>query len=256
MRFAKTRGCAVLLVGHVTKDGQIAGPRVVEHMADTVLSFEGDKAHQFRLLRSVKNRFGPADEIGVFEMTGQGLREVPNPSALFLDGRGERASGASVFAGLEGSRPVLTEIQALAAPAAFGTPRRAVVGWDSNRLAMILAVLEARCGLGFGGHDVYLSVAGGLKISDPAADLAVAAALASSYYNVALPGDCVVFGELALSGDIRPASRAMTRIREAARLGFKQILGPVLSDKEDEKSVTYHGFKRLEAFLHHIEHKT
>ncbi|MFW5661814.1 MAG: DNA repair protein RadA, partial [Oceanicaulis sp.] len=165
VRFAKKRNTAVILVGHVTKDGQIAGPRVVEHMVDAVLYFEGERSHQFRILRAVKNRFGPTDEIGVFEMADAGLQEVANPSALFLDGRGQAASGAAVFAGMEGTRPVLTEIQALVAPAAFGTPRRAVVGWDSGRLDMVLAVLEARCGLGFGGRDVYLNVAGGLKIS-------------------------------------------------------------------------------------------
>ena len=199
-RYAKKSGAVMLLVGHVTKDGQIAGPRVVEHMVDAVLYFEGDRANQFRILRAHKNRFGPTDEIGVFEMGGKGLREVANPSALFLDGRGEAASGAAVFAGLEGTRPVLTEIQALVAPAAFGTPRRAVVGWDSGRLAMVLAVLEARCGVSFGGKDVYLNVAGGLKIAEPAADLAVAAALASSIFDTPLPADCVVFGEISLSG--------------------------------------------------------
>jgi len=214
VRFAKKRNTAVILVGHVTKEGQIAGPRVVEHMVDTVLYFEGERAHQFRILRAVKNRFGPTDEIGVFEMADIGLREVANPSALFLDGRGEAASGAAVFAGMEGTRPVLTEIQALVAPAAFGTPRRAVVGWDNGRLAMVLAVLEARCGLGFGGRDVYLNVAGGLKISEPAADLAVAAALVSSHFDIPLPADGVVFGEIALSGDVRPVEIGRASCRE------------------------------------------
>lgn len=225
-RYAKKRGAVVLLVGHVTKDGQIAGPRVVEHMVDAVLYFEGDRANQFRILRAHKNRFGPTDEIGVFEMGAQGLREVANPSALFLDGRGEAASGAAVFAGLEGTRPVLTEIQALVAPAAFGTPRRAVVGWDNGRLAMVLAVLEARCGVSFGGKDVYLNVAGGLKIGEPAADLAVAAALASSIFDKPLPADCVVFGEISLSGDVRQASRSDARLKEAAKLGFKRAIAP------------------------------
>lgn len=226
VRFAKKRNTAVILVGHVTKDGQIAGPRVVEHMVDAVLYFEGERSHQFRILRAVKNRFGPTDEIGVFEMADAGLQEVANPSALFLDGRGDAASGAAVFAGMEGTRPVLTEIQALVAPAAFGTPRRAVVGWDSGRLAMVLAVLEARCGLGFGGRDVYLNVAGGLKISEPAADMAVAAALISSYLDTPLPQDGVVFGEIALSGDVRPVGRAEARLKEAAKLGFKTALAP------------------------------
>ena len=223
-RYAKTRGATVIIVGHVTKDGQIAGPRVVEHMVDAVLYFEGDRQHQFRILRAHKNRFGPTDEIGVFEMAESGLREVPNPSALFLDGRGEGAEGSAVFAGLEGSRPMLTEIQALVAPAAFGTPRRAVVGWDGARLAMVLAVLEARCGVAFGGKDVYLNVAGGLKINEPGADLAVAAAILSAAFDMPLPSDSVVFGEISLSGDIRPVSRADARLKEAEKLGFKRAL--------------------------------
>ncbi len=226
VRFAKKTNAIVVLVGHVTKEGQIAGPRVVEHMVDAVLYFEGERGHHFRILRAVKNRFGPTDEIGVFEMGEAGLAEVDNPSALFLDARGAPASGAAVFAGMEGKRPVLVEIQALVAPAAFGTPRRAVVGWDSGRLAMVLAVLEARCGLGFGGRDVYLNVAGGLKITEPAADLAVAAALASSAFDVALPADCVVFGEASLSGDVRPVGRAEARMREAKKLGFGGALAP------------------------------
>ena len=223
-RFAKKSGACVILVGHVTKDGQIAGPRVVEHMVDAVLYFEGDRAHQFRILRAHKNRFGPTDEIGVFEMREQGLSEVPNPSALFLDGRGEASSGAAVFAGLEGTRPMLTEIQALVAPAAFGTPRRAVVGWDSSRLAMVLAVLEARCGVSFAGKDVYLNVAGGLRINEPAADLAVAAALISSAFDFPLPSDAVGFGEISLSGDVRAVGRSDSRLKEAAKLGFKRAI--------------------------------
>jgi DNA repair protein RadA/Sms len=222
VRYAKKSGCVLILVGHVTKDGQVAGPKVVEHLVDAVLYFEGERGHHFRLLRAVKNRFGGTDEIGVFEMTEGGLVEVTNPSALFLDSRGGRASGSVVFAGLEGARPVLVEIQALAAPAAYGTPRRAVVGWDAARLAMILAVLEARCGLPFGGRDVYLSVAGGLRISEPAADLAVAAALASAAFDAPLEEDAVAFGEVALSGDIRPVSRAQSRLKEAAKLGFRK----------------------------------
>ncbi|WP_371397099.1 DNA repair protein RadA [Fretibacter rubidus] len=223
-RFAKKSGCCVILVGHVTKDGQIAGPRVVEHMVDAVLYFEGDRAHQFRILRGHKNRFGPTDEIGVFEMRESGLAEVPNPSALFLDGRDEASSGAAVFAGLEGTRPMLTEIQALVAPAAFGTPRRAVVGWDNSRLAMVLAVLEARCGVSFAGKDVYLNVAGGLRINEPAADLAVAAAIVSSAFDFPLPSDAVVFGEISLSGDVRAVGRMDARLKEAAKLGFKRAI--------------------------------
>jgi DNA repair protein RadA/Sms len=225
-RLAKSRGVAIVLVGHVTKEGTIAGPRVIEHMVDAVLSFEGERGYPFRVLRGAKNRFGATDEIGVFEMGDAGLAEVANPSALFLNTEGERAAGAAVFAGIEGSRPVLVEFQALVAPSAYGTPRRAVVGWDSGRLAMLLAVLEARCGLGFGDRDVYLNVAGGLRITEPAADLAAAAALASSALDQALPQDCVVFGEISLSGDVRPVSRMDARMKEAAKLGFRQALGP------------------------------
>src|ERR1700758_5657046 len=189
IRFAKKSVAALILVRHVTKDGQIAGPRVVEHMVDAVLSFEGERGYPFRMLRGAKNRFGATDEIGVFEMGDAGLNEVKNPSALFLNTSGERAAGAAVFAGIEGSRPVLVEFQALVAPSAYGTPRRAVVGWDTGRLAMVLAVLEARCGLSLGDRDVYLNVAGGLRITEPAADLAAAAALISSVVGEALPQD-------------------------------------------------------------------
>ncbi len=227
VRLAKKRGVAVILVGHVTKDGQIAGPRVVEHMVDAVLSFEGERGYPFRILRGAKNRFGATDEIGVFEMGDAGLNQVLNPSALFLNDGGERAAGAAVFAGIEGSRPVLVEFQALVAPSAYGTPRRAVVGWDSGRLAMVLAVLESRCGLAFGNKDVYLNVAGGLRITEPAADLAAAAALASSALDEALPQDCVVFGEVSLSGEVRPVGRAETRLKEAAKLGFRRALAPM-----------------------------
>ena len=191
IRLAKSRGFVVVLVGHVTKEGQIAGPRVLEHMVDTVLYFEGERGHHFRLLRAVKNRFGPANEIGVFEMTEDGLQEVANPSALFLAERRGSVSGATVFAGIEGTRPVLVEIQALVSPSPQGgTPRRAVVGWDNARLAMLLAVLETRCGLAFAGNEVYLNVAGGLRISEPAADLAVALALISALERPAGAGGC------------------------------------------------------------------
>ncbi|RDJ24300.1 DNA repair protein RadA [Bosea caraganae] len=220
IRYAKTSGACLILVGHVTKDGQIAGPRVVEHMVDAVLSFEGEGAHSFRILRGQKNRFGATDEIGVFEMTGKGLSEVSNPSALFLAGRDQPAPGAAVFAGVEGTRPVLVEIQALVAPTSLGTPRRAVVGWENSRLAMVLAVLETHGGLRLGQHDVYLNVAGGLRVNEPAADIAVAAALVSSLTGAILPNESVYFGEVALSGAIRPVSVAAARLREAAKLGF------------------------------------
>ncbi|PDT40443.1 MULTISPECIES: DNA repair protein RadA [Sinorhizobium] len=226
IRFAKQTGTAVVLVGHVTKEGQIAGPRVVEHMVDAVLYFEGDRGHHYRILRTVKNRFGPTDEIGVFEMSDQGLREVANPSELFLGERNEKSPGAAVFAGMEGTRPLLVEVQALVAPTSLGTPRRAVVGWDSARLSMILAVLEAHCGVRLGQHDVYLNVAGGYRISEPAADLAVASALVSSLAGLALPADCVYFGEVSLSGAVRPVSHTAQRLKEAEKLGFSQAVLP------------------------------
>lgn len=220
-RFAKKSGAAVVLVGHVTKDGQIAGPRVVEHMVDAVLYFEGDASHTFRILRGVKNRYGATDEIGVFEMTTLGLQEVANPSALFLDQRDKDAAGSAVFAGMEGTRPVLCEIQALVSPSPLGTPRRAVIGWDSARLSMVLAVLETRCGVRIGANDIYLNVAGGLKVNEPAADLAVAAALISSLTNSPLPPDAVYFGEISLAGGVRPVVHASLRLREAQKLGFR-----------------------------------
>ncbi len=226
IRLAKRRGIALLLVGHVTKEGAIAGPRVLEHMVDTVLYFEGDRGHQFRILRAVKNRFGATDEIGVFEMSERGLVEVPNPSALFLAGRHDDVTGASVFAGLEGSRPVLVEIQSLIAPSPMSTPRRAVVGWDGGRLAMLLAVLETRCGMSLAGHEVYLNVAGGLRIGEPAADLAVAAALLSSVGGRPVPPGCVVFGEIGLAGEVRAVGRPDARLKEAAKLGFTRAILP------------------------------
>ena len=226
IRLAKRRGFTVMLVGHVTKEGQIAGPRVLEHMVDTVLYFEGERGHQFRILRSVKNRYGPANEIGVFEMTDAGLMEVPNPSALFLAERRGNISGATVFAGIEGTRPVLVEIQALVSPSPLATPRRAVVGWDGNRLAMILAVLEARCGLGLAGNEVYLNIAGGLRITEPAADLACALALISALSDRPVPEDVAVFGEVGLSGEVRMVGQAEPRIKEAAKLGFRRAIIP------------------------------
>jgi DNA repair protein RadA/Sms len=225
-RAAKKRNVAVLFVGHVTKDGQIAGPRVLEHMVDTVLYFEGDRSHQFRILRAVKNRFGPTDEIGVFEMVNEGLAQVENPSALFLSQRQADVAGSSVLAGLEGTRPVLVEVQALVAPSPPGTPRRAVIGWDSSRLAMVLAVLEARAGVQFSGSDIYLNIAGGIRISEPAADAAVAAALISAATGVPVPQDAVFFGEIGLGGEIRQVSQPDVRIKEAAKLGFGRAYMP------------------------------
>jgi DNA repair protein RadA/Sms len=247
--FAKRRGVAVILVGHVTKEGQIAGPRVVEHMVDTVLYFEGERGHQFRILRAVKNRFGPADEIGVFEMTGGGLAQVTNPSALFLSDRGTASPGSAVFAGIEGTRPVLTEIQALVAPSNLGTPRRTVVGLDSGRLSTILAVLEARCGIPFAGLDVFLNVAGGMRVSEPAADLAVAAALLSAREDVALPPDMVLFGEISLSGALRPVGQTENRLKEASKLGFSQAIAPSRSKTGAETGMRVRQMPDLTAFV-------
>jgi DNA repair protein RadA/Sms len=235
IQVAKRGGFALFLVGHVTKEGTLAGPRVLEHMVDTVLYFEGDRGHQFRILRAVKNRFGPTDEIGVFEMTDMGLREVANPSALFLAERRGNVSGSCVFAGIEGTRPVLVEIQALVAPTTFGTPRRAVVGWDMARLNMISAVLEARCGIALGANDIYLNVAGGLRIQEPAADLAVAAALMSALSGDPMPADAVVFGEIGLSGEVRAVAQRDLRLKEAAKLGFGQAWAPKVRAAADKR---------------------
>ncbi|MHA6766551.1 DNA repair protein RadA [Sphingobium ummariense] len=245
IRFAKQRGTALILVGHVTKDGSIAGPRVLEHMVDTVLSFEGERSHQYRILRAIKNRFGGTDEIGVFAMVSEGLEEVANPSALFLTHRDETVTGATVFPALEGTRPVLVEIQALVVRLSSGaTPRRAVVGWDSGRLAMILAVLEARCGLSFSTCEVYLNVAGGYRLSDPAADLAVAAALISALAERPVPADIVLFGEIALSGEIRPVAHAPLRLRESAKLGFDRAFVPG-AVADGVKGISVSGFRTL-----------
>jgi len=250
--FAKRNGMSVVMVGHVTKDGSIAGPRVVEHMVDTVLYFEGERGHQFRILRAVKNRFGPADEIGVFEMTGKGLAEVKNPSALFLSERGAPAPGSVVFAGIEGTRPMLCEIQALVAPSPHSQPRRSVVGWDGGRLAMILAVLESRCGVPFTGLDVYLNVAGGLRISEPAADLAVAAALVSAREDAAVPSDAVIFGEISLSGALRPVVQTENRLKEAEKLGFTSAITPQQAKQVAVKGINLRQAHDLAAFVEDV----
>jgi DNA repair protein RadA/Sms len=252
IRFAKERGTAVVLVGHVTKDGSIAGPRVLEHMVDTVLSFEGERSHQYRILRAIKNRFGGTDEIGVFAMVAEGLAEIANPSALFLTQRDEGVTGTTVFPALEGTRPVLVEIQALVVRLASGaTPRRAVVGWDTGRLAMVLAVLEARCGLSFSTSEVYLNIAGGYRVQDPAADLAVAAALVSALSERPVPVDAVAFGEIALSGELRPVAHGALRLKEAGKLGFERALVPnALVGEKTPLSLT--GFKTLGAFVDHM----
>jgi len=249
IHFAKNSDAPLVLVGHVTKDGQIAGPRVLEHMVDTVVYFEGDRGDQFRILRAIKNRFGPAHEMGVFEMQGAGLMEVQNPSALFLEGREADVPGAAVFAGIEGTRPVLVEIQALAAPSSLATPRRAVVGWDANRLSMVLAVLEARCGMSFAGRDVFLNVAGGLRINEPAADLAVAAALISSLSGKPIARDTIVYGELSLSGAVRRVAQNNVRLKEAEKLGFKSAYAPKPGKGDVAKGVVLREIDDLAALI-------
>ncbi|HZU64022.1 MAG TPA: DNA repair protein RadA [Novosphingobium sp.] len=236
IRYAKENGVALVLVGHVTKDGSIAGPRVLEHMVDVVMAFEGERSHQYRILRNLKNRFGPVDEIGVFAMEGAGLAEVANPSMLFLSGREEQVAGSAVFPAMEGTRPVLVEIQALIVRLQSGaTPRRAVVGWDNGRLAMLLAVLEARCGLNFSSAEVYLNVSGGYRLADPGADLAVAAALVSALADRPLGRDAVWFGEVSLAGEVRPVAHGALRLRESAKLGFGRAYGPGDSGKGNGK---------------------
>jgi DNA repair protein RadA/Sms len=252
IRYAKETGSALVLVGHVTKDGSIAGPRVLEHMVDTVLSFEGERSHQYRILRAAKNRFGGTDEIGVFAMAEAGLEEVGNPSALFLTHRDDAVSGSVVFPALEGTRPVLVEIQALTVRLASGaTPRRAVVGWDSGRLAMILAVLEARCGLSFSTCEVYLNIAGGYRLSDPAADLAVAAALVSALSERPVPADAVAFGEVALSGELRPVAHGALRLKEAGKLGFERALVPAAL-KGEKSALGLTSFRTLGELVDHL----
>jgi DNA repair protein RadA/Sms len=246
IRLAKTRNFALVLVGHVTKEGAIAGPRVLEHMVDAVLYFEGDRGHQFRILRGVKNRFGATDEIGVFEMTERGLAEVANPSALFLAERRGNISGSAVFAGLEGSRPVLVEIQCLLAANPGGTPRRSVIGWDSGRLSMLLAVLETRCGLRLNATDVYLNVAGGLRIGEPAADLAVAAALASAATDQPTDPGSVYFGEVGLSGEVRQVAQAEARLKEAQKLGFTAACLPRRVARGNRRAPTPEGMELQE----------
>ncbi len=238
VRLAKRRQLILVLVGHVTKEGAIAGPRVLEHMVDTVLYFEGERGHQFRLLRAVKNRYGPTDEIGVFEMTGTGLAEVTNPSELFLAGHRDNVNGTVVLASIEGTRPVLVEIQALVSPTALGTARRAVVGWDSARLAMVLAVLQTRCGINLSAADVYLNVAGGLRISEPAADLAVAAALISAHLGQLLPTRTVVFGEIGLGGEVRAVGQSEARLKEAEKLGFTTAIVPQTAPRQRGERVS------------------
>jgi DNA repair protein RadA/Sms len=226
MEFAKRTDCATFIVGHVTKDGTIAGPRLLEHLVDTVLYFEGEVNGEFRIVRAYKNRFGSVDEICVFAMHGDGLHEIPNPSELFLSGRKQRPSGSCVVASIVGSRPVLVEVQALVGETSYGTPRRLAANLDQARLAMILAVLERRVGMQLGNHDVYASVAGGLRVNEPAADLGIALAIASAFRNVPLPQDSAAFGELGLSGEVRAVNAGARRASEAKRLGFSTLFTP------------------------------
>ena len=223
---AKNSYSILILIGHVTKDGSIAGPRVLEHMVDTVLYFEGDSHFQYRILRSIKNRFGPTNEIGVFEMLSNGLKQIVNPSELFLSDRQKNVSGSAIFAGLEGTRPILIEVQALVTPSTLPSPRRTIVGWDIARLSMLSAVLESRCKIHLSNMDIFLNIAGGIKIYEPAADLAVAAAIISSVKNIPLSFSSVYFGEVGLSGEIRKVPQPELRIKEAYKLGFNKITLP------------------------------
>jgi DNA repair protein RadA/Sms len=239
VEYAKRTACAVFIVGHVTKDGAIAGPRLLEHLVDTVLYFEGEPTGEFRILRATKNRFGSVDEICVFTIDERGLHEVANPSHLFVgEHRRRTSSGACVVSSVVGSRPVLVEVQALVADAAYGTPRRLAANLDHARLAMILAVLERRAGMNLGGMDVYASVAGGLRITEPAADLGIALAIASAFRNRPLPADLVAFGEIGLSGEVRRVSQASRRIAEARKLGFTQAIVP--ADRTADEAMGVH----------------
>lgn len=233
MRTAKSLAIPVFIVGHVNKDGNIAGPKVLEHIVDTVLYFEGDKNMSYRILRAVKNRFGSTNEIGVFTMNDTGLEEVPNPSKMLLEGRPKNTSGTCVMCVMEGSRPILAEVQALVTATGFGTPRRMTNGYDFNRMAMLIAVLEKRCGYYFANTDCYLNIIGGLKIDEPASDLSVVLALVSSLKDMILKDDVIAFGEIGLAGEIRGVSNAQQRVNEAVRMGFRKIIIP------------YHNFRTL-----------
>ena len=253
--FAKTRNTSIILVGHVTKDGQLAGPRVVEHMVDTVLYFEGEQNHNFRILRAVKNRFGATDEIGVFEMTSRGLIEISNPSAMFIGDREKASPGSAIFAGVEGTRTVLSEIQALASPTPNSQARRTVVGIDSGRLATILAVLESHCNIKFSTHDVYLNVAGGLRVTEPAADLAIAAALISSRAGLPLPMNTIIFGEISLSGSLRPVTQTENRLREAKKLGFDSAIIANGKERHQKLGVDLKQIDDLNSFVNKLSLK-
>lgn len=254
MQWAKGSGVPTFIVGHVTKDGSIAGPRVLEHMVDTVLYFEGDASHPYRILRAVKNRFGSTNEIGVFEMADTGLREVSNPSEIFLAERSEDAAGSVVIPAMEGSRPILVELQALVASAPYGTARRTSIGTDHNRVSLLVAILEKKVGLSLLSHDIFVNVAGGAKIDEPAADLAIMAALASSHMNKCISARTVVFGEAGLAGEIRAVSRPELRVQEAARLGFERCLLPAGNCKniDTPSGLKLVGIRSVQEALEHL----
>ncbi len=238
MQLAKKENTAVFIIGHVTKEGVVAGPRVLEHMVDTVLYFEGDRHASYRLLRSVKNRFGSTNEIGVFEMTGEGLAEVENPSEYMIEGRSEGASGTAVTCAMEGTRPIMLEVQALVCRTNFQIPRRTAAGTDYNRINLLMAVLEKRLGLKTASCDAYINLAGGMKLNEPAIDLAIAAAIISSYKNVPVREDTVIFGEIGLTGEVRSVSQAPVRVKEAKRLGFKTVCLPAGNMKNVERDTS------------------
>ena len=253
---AKKTNSILILIGHVTKDGSIAGPRVLEHMVDTVLYFDGDNNFQYKILRSIKNRFGPTNEIGVFEMLKDGLHEIKNPSALFLSDRQKDVSGTAIFAGLEGTRPILVEVQALVTPSTLPSPRRTIVGWDISRLSMLCAVLEARCKIHLSNMDIFLNIAGGIRIFEPAADLAVAAAIISSVKNVPLSFSGFFFGEVGLSGEIRKVTQPEIRIKEAFKLGFNKIYFPNKQKVIIEKKMNYNSISFLSDLVNLINKDT
>jgi DNA repair protein RadA/Sms len=251
MAVAKNSKVCIFLVGHITKDGSIAGPKTLEHMVDTVLSFEGDANYQFRLLRAQKNRFGPTNELGVFQMTGIGLEEVTNPSELFLAERGESLVGSTVFAAMEGTRPLLCEVQSLSSASYMPMPRRTSLGFDVNRVNLLAAVLDKHLDCDFARHDVFVNVVGGLKISEPGADVAIASAMLSSIGGQALPSQTIFFGEIGLTGEIRAATLAVERLREAEKLGFAQAVIPAGNKKHVDKEL-----KTSKLKLHYVKHVT
>ncbi len=232
---AKKTGIPVFLIGHVTKDGSIAGPKVLEHMVDTVLYFEGDSGHAYRIIRAMKNRFGPTNEIGVFEMRDNGLIEVANPSAFFLTERPEGAAGSAVVPSMEGTRPILIEIQSLVSPTNFGMPRRTTIGVDQNRVSLLAAVMDKVCGFRLSSHDIFINVAGGIKVDEPAVDLGIVASMASSFLDKPIDAGTVVFGEVGLTGEVRGISQMEIRIKEAARMGFRRCILPQTTSRDSDK---------------------